>query len=84
MTEPKTEPKTEIVCLSIEQTRKILAEHGFRITPQHLRAGIECGAYPFGIAIRMSKTCVYEVFRPLLMQWIADRSEVCVHEGAGS
>lgn len=64
----------QIVILSVIQTCKILKEHGMPIHPNHLRAGIECGAYPFGVAVKMEKSCVFEIFEPLLMEWIDERS----------
>lgn len=65
--------KKEIVCLSVAETVDILKQHGFSISPVHLRAGIECGAYPFGHAVYMEKSPVYEIFKPLLMKWIEER-----------
>ena len=64
-----------IVVLTINETVEILREHGMKISPPHLRAGIECGAYPFGVCIKMDSRPTYEIFRPLLMRWIAERSE---------
>lgn len=64
-----------IVVLTINETVEILREHGMKISPPHLRAGIECGAYPFGVCVKMDKHPAYEIFKPLLMQWIAERSE---------
>ncbi len=63
-----------IVCLSVMETVEILKKHGFQVSPVHLRAGIECGAYPFGNAVRMAKSCSFEIFKPLLMKWIDERS----------
>lgn len=63
-----------IVVISVIQACKILEEHGMKIQPNHLRAGIHCGAYPFGNEIQMNKSCVYEIFKPLLMKWIDERS----------
>lgn len=64
-----------IVVLTINETIEILREHGMKISPPHLRAGIECGAYPFGVCVKMDKHPAYEIFKPLLMRWIAERSE---------
>lgn len=64
-----------IVCLSVKEAVQLLKEHGFSITEQHLRARIECGAYPFGNAVKMAKHPAFEIFRPLLMKWIDERSE---------
>lgn len=64
-----------ITVLTVKETCKILAEHGFEIYPEHLRAGIDCGAYPFGVAVKMESRNVYEIFKPLLFRWIEERSE---------
>lgn len=64
-----------IVVLTIDETVKILREHGMKISPPHLRAGIECGAYSFGVCVKTEKRPTYEIFKPLLMRWIAERSE---------
>lgn len=64
-----------IVLLTVKEACAILEENGMKITPVHLRAGIDCGAYPFGNSVKMGKSSVYEIFRPLLMQWIEERSE---------
>lgn len=65
----------KIVVINTEQACEILKNHGMNIQPNHLRAGIDCGAYPFGVAVQMKKSSVYEIFKPLLMKWIAERSE---------
>jgi hypothetical protein len=43
------------------------------ISDAHLRAGIECGAYPFGVCIPMKQN-TFEIYKPLLMKWIEERS----------
>jgi hypothetical protein len=70
-----------IVIISIAEAVKILSEHGMTITPAHLRAGIECGAYPFGVCIPMKQN-TYEVYKPLLLKWIEERSIINIEEGA--
>lgn len=65
----------KIVVLTVKETVGILKEHGLTIDPAHLRAGIECGAYPFGVAVQMEKRPSFEIFKPLLMKWIDERSE---------
>lgn len=67
--------KKMIVCLTVKETVQLLKEHGFKITEQHLRAGLECGAYPFGDVVKMAKSPCFEIFRPKLMEWINERSE---------
>ena len=63
-----------IIVITIAETRQILAEHGFNTSETHIRAGIECGAYPFGVCIPAAKSRTFEVYKPLLMQWIKERS----------
>ncbi len=70
-----TELKRIINVITTAEACKILREHGMSISPAHLRAGIECGAYPFGVAVRMEKQCAYEIYMPLLRKWIEERSE---------
>lgn len=70
-----TELKRIITVITTAEACKILREHGMSISPAHLRAGIECGAYPFGVAVRMEKQCAYEIYMPLLRKWIEERSE---------
>lgn len=65
----------QITLLSVKEACEILKTHGMTIQPNHLRAGIDCGAYPFGNSVKMSSSSVYEIFKPLLMRWIAERSE---------
>lgn len=64
-----------IVVLTVNETVDILRDHGMSISAPHLRAGIECGAYPFGVCVKMDKQPTYEIFKPLLMRWIEERSE---------
>lgn len=64
-----------IVVLTINEAVEILREHGMKISPPHLRAGIECGAYTFGACIPLDKRPTYEIYKPLLMRWIAERED---------
>lgn len=61
----------QIIILTIKQTVEILREHGMNISAPHLRAGLECG----GVCIQMEKHPAFEVYKPLLMRWIEERSE---------
>ena len=63
-----------IVIITIAECVKILREHGMSISDAHLRAGIECGAYPFGVCIPMMKQKAFEIYKPLLLKWIEERS----------
>lgn len=65
----------QIIILKIKQTVDILREHGMNISAPHLRAGLECGAYQFGVCIRMDKHPAFEVYNPLLMRWIEESTE---------
>lgn len=62
-----------IIVISVAETVRILSEHGMTITPAHLRAGIECGAYTFGVCIPMKKEKTFEIYRNKLEQWIEER-----------
>jgi hypothetical protein len=63
----------QIVIISIKDTVEILRSHGMSISDAHLRAGIECGAYPFGVCIPMKQN-TFEIYKPLLMKWIEEHS----------
>lgn len=67
----------QIIIITVLQACEILKEHGMSVSPVHIHAGIECGAYPFGVCIKgeNQKRPVYEIYRPLLLKWIAERSE---------
>lgn len=67
--------KKRIVVISIAEAKNILEKYGFSTSEVHIRAGIECGAYPFGVMIPAAKSRTFEVYKPLLMQWIDERSE---------
>lgn len=71
----------QIVIISIKDTVEILRSHGMNISDAHLRAGIECGAYPFGVCIPMKQN-TYEVYKPLLLKWIEERSIINIEKGA--
>jgi hypothetical protein len=64
-----------IVVITIAEARQILADNGFNTSESHIRAGIECGAYPFGVCIPAAKSHTFEVYKPLLMRWIDERQE---------
>lgn len=64
-----------ITVINTVEACKILTTHGMSISPAHLRAGLDCRAYPFGSSIKMDKQYVYEIYKPLLMKWIEERSE---------
>ena len=64
-----------IIIITVADAVRILRDHGMTISPAHLRAGIECGAYTFGVCIPMQKQNTYEIYEPLLLKWIEERSE---------
>lgn len=67
----------QIVIITVLQACEILKAYGMSVSPVHIHAGIDCGAYPFGARIQgeKQKRPVYEIYKPLLMQWINERSE---------
>lgn len=67
------ENKKMMKVISVKQAVNKLAEHGFRITPVHLGAGLQQGVYPFGVAIKLHEW-VYEIYDTLLDKWIEERS----------
>lgn len=63
-----------IVTLTPKEAAAILREHGMRrANESHIRAGLDCGAYPFGVMIPFEKSHEYEIYKTLLMKWIAER-----------
>lgn len=63
-----------IVTLTPAETAAILREHGMKTSPEKIKAGLLCGVYPFGVCIQMRQK-EYEIYKPLLMRWIAEREE---------
>ena len=61
-----------IKILSVAETCRILNEHGMSITPERLRAGLQQGVYPFGVAIKLKEYC-YEIYSNLLYKWVQER-----------
>ena len=61
-----------IVTLTPAETAAILREHGMKTSPEKIKAGLLCGVYPFGVCIQMRQK-EYEIYKPLLMRWIAER-----------
>lgn len=64
-----------MIVIGIKDAAKILREHGMQISDGDLRAGIEQRVYPFGDAVTVTSKPVFHIYLPLLMQWIAERSE---------
>ncbi len=64
-----------MVVISVKDAARILREHGMEISDADLRAGIEQRIYPFGDAVTVTTKPVFHIYQPLLMQWIAERSE---------
>ena len=67
--------KKLMVVISIKEASRILRDHGMQISDGDLRAGLEQRIYPFGDAIVVTSRPVFHIYQPLLMQWIAERSE---------
>ena len=64
-----------MVVIGIKEAAAILREHGFSISEGDLRAGLEQRVYPFGDAVVVTSKPVFHIYKPLLMDWIAARSE---------
>ena len=64
-----------MVVISVKDAARILREHGMEISDADLRAGIEQRIYPFGDAVTVTTKPVFHIYQPLLMQWIAERSQ---------
>lgn len=64
-----------MVVIGIKEAAAILREHGMQISDGDLRAGIEQRIYPFGDAVVVTSKPVFHIYLPLLMQWIAERSQ---------
>ena len=67
--------KKQIIVIGIKEASRILRENGMQISDGDLRAGIEQKVYPFGDAVTVTSKPVFHIYQPLLMQWIAERSE---------
>ena len=65
----------QIIVIGIKEASRILRENGMQISDGDLRAGIEQRVYPFGDAVTVTSKPVFHIYLPLLMQWIAERSE---------
>lgn len=73
-----------IVTLTPAEAAAILREHGMKTSPEKIKAGLLCGVYPFGVCIQMRQK-EYEIYKPLLIRWIAEREEEAVAcSGSGS
>lgn len=64
-----------MVVIGIKEAAQILRDHGMKISDADLRAGLEQKVYPFGDAVVVTSQPVFHVYLPLLMRWIAERSE---------
>lgn len=64
-----------IKVLKVKEACEILKAHGMDTNVVRIEMGLRQGVYPFGTAIQMDKSWVYEVYDVLLRRWIAERSE---------
>lgn len=64
-----------LTVLNVKEAVVVLKKAGWPGNEARLRAGLKQGAYPFGVCIGM-KQDEYEVYKALLDEWIAERSEV--------
>lgn len=60
--------------IKVDKAVEILKAHGYKTANVNkIKAGIEQGLFPFGVAVHLDHT-VYDIFEPLLMDWIKERS----------
>ena len=62
-----------ISTMTPQSTAEYLRARGMSISPDTLRRGIEQGVYPFGLCIKTDGSAVYQIFKRLLDEWIAER-----------
>lgn len=62
-----------ISTMTPQSAAEYLRERGMSISPDTLRRGIEQGVYPFGLCIKTDGSAVYQIFKRLLDEWIAER-----------
>lgn len=63
-----------ILTMTPQGAAEYLRASGMSISPDTLRRGIEQGVYPFGLCIKTDGSAVYQIFKRLLDEWIAERS----------
>lgn len=54
-----------------EEVCKELRELGVATSPDKIRAGIEQGAYNFGVVIHLATPC-FEIYRKKFEQWVKE------------
>lgn len=64
----------KIETLTPEKAAVYLRNMGLSTTAETLRQGISQGVYPFGVAIRLEKSVVYQIFLRQLDDWISERA----------
>lgn len=63
-----------IETITPRQAAEILRSNGMSITAETLGAGLQQGVYPFGVCVKLERSPVYQIFKPLLEKWIDERS----------
>lgn len=60
--------------ITAERAAEILKAHGYSTANGNkVKQGIAQGVFPFGVAVQMSKHCVYDIWEESLMNWISER-----------
>ena len=62
-----------ILTMTPQGAAEYLRASSMSISPDTLRRGIEQGVYPFGLCIKTDGSAVYQIFKRLLDEWIAER-----------
>ena len=62
-----------IVTMDLNECAAYLRDRGLRISNETLADGLEQGVYPFGVCLGGGKRRVFQIFKRLLDEWIAER-----------
>lgn len=63
-----------IETLTLNEAAAYLREHGLSISNEALGDGLEQRVYPFGVCIIGGGRRVFQIFKRLLDEWIAERT----------
>lgn len=64
-----------IETMTPQEAAEYLRAHGMSVSVETLRRGIQQGVYPFGVYISGGKSPIFQIYKRLLDEWIAERAE---------